>query len=129
MNNRKIYLAGGFNSGWQQIARDLLPGYHLLDPSQHDLADPLAYTAWDLRAVQECDILLANMEESNPAGYALSLEIGYAKALGKQILFVDQVNDPKRSRYFEMIRQVADRVFPSLQQAADFLNKGVGICV
>jgi len=71
--------------------------------------------------VRRSDIVLANMEASNPGGYSLALEVGFAKALGKRIFMVDQIEDPAMSRYFEMVRQCSERVFPTLAEALDYL--------
>lgn len=120
---KKIYLAGGFRSGWQSIVRSKLEGFELLDPGAHDIEEPEAYTRWDLDAVQEADIVLANMEASNPGGYSLALEVGFARALGKTIYFVDQIEDPSTSRYFEMVRQCSDRIFKSLEKAIEYISK------
>jgi nucleoside 2-deoxyribosyltransferase len=121
-SRRKIYLAGGFRSGWQALVRKELPDDELLDPSLHNFQDPKTYTEWDLDAVRQSDVILANMEQSNPGGYALALEVGYAKALSKKIIFVDQVSDPTIGRYFEMVRQVSDVVFTDLHEALAYLK-------
>ena len=126
-NRKKIYLAGGFRSGWQEIVKNELPDFDLLDPSVHDLQDPKAYTEWDLSAVSQSDIVLANMEQSNPGGYSLALEVGYAKALAKKIVFVDQIQNPTIGRYFEMVRQVSDEVFTDLQEALAYIKKSSNI--
>lgn len=120
---KRIYLAGGFKSGWQNIVLNELRDFELLDPSAHNIEDPAAYTEWDLRAVRECDVILANMEESNPGGYALALEVGYAKALGKHVVFIDQLSDSSRKRHFEMIRQASDRVFTNLADALEYVSQ------
>ena len=120
---RKIYLAGGFRSNWQvQVAASLAGSFELLDPSAHNIQDPAEYTRWDLEAVRQCDIVLANMEASNPGGYSLALEVGFAKALGKRIFLVDQDEDPMAKRYFEMVSQCCERVFPTLAEALDHLS-------
>jgi len=120
---KKMYLAGGFKSNWQsQVAARFGGSFELLDPSTHNIQDPAEYTRWDLEAVRHSDIVLANMEASNPGGYALALEIGFAKALGKQIFLVDQVENPSVKRYFEMVRQCCERVFPTLDAALDHLS-------
>lgn len=119
---RKIYLAGGFSSNWQALAAARLAGsFELLDPSAHNIQDPAEYTRWDLEAVRQSDIVLANMEGSNPGGYSLALEVGFAKALGKRIFLVDRLKDPSVRRYFEMVRQCSERVFPTLAEALDHL--------
>jgi len=118
----KIYLAGGFRSKWQtQVAVRLAGSFELLDPSAHNIQDPTEYTRWDLEAIRQSDIVLANMEDTNPGGYSLALEVGFAKALGKRIFMVDQIEEPSLRRYFEMVRQCSERVFPTLGEALDHL--------
>lgn len=118
-NSRRIciYLAGGFHSNWQRVVSESLQDVEILDPRQNNLTEPRDYTSWDLDAIRQCDIVLANMEESNPAGYSLSLEVGFAKALEKKIYFVDQIEDAERSRHFDMLRCVVDRCFSTLSDA------------
>jgi nucleoside 2-deoxyribosyltransferase len=118
---KKIYLAGGFRSGWQVGVASKLSGFDLLDPSAHSIEDPAEYTRWDLEAISQSNIVLANMEASNPGGYSLALEVGFAKALGKVIILVDQIEDSTVSRYFEMVRQCSDCVFQSLDDAVAYL--------
>jgi nucleoside 2-deoxyribosyltransferase len=119
----RVYLAGGFHSGWQQVARLGLVGYECLDPSQHHLEESKVFTSWDLDAIRQSDILLANMEATNPGGYALALEIGFATALGKFIFLVDGTTDPQVKKYFEMVRQCANVVSSSLDDALFILNE------
>jgi nucleoside 2-deoxyribosyltransferase len=125
-SRKKIYLAGGFRSGWQDEVMRRLPEYEFLDPSKHSIQDPKEYTNWDLDAVRRCDIVLGNMERTNPGGYSLALEIGYATAFRKSVLLVDQIDDSKVSRYFEMVRQCANEVFDDLDSAIDYLSRIAG---
>ena len=118
-----VYLAGGFKSRWQTTVMEQLPGYLFLDPSQHNIQDAAEYTRWDLDAVRSSDIVLGYMESTNPGGYSLALEIGFAYALGKTIILVDEIKDPVVSRYFDMVRQCSGYVFISLGQAIDHLRK------
>lgn len=119
---RKVYLAGGFRSNWQAQVRARLAGmFELLDPSAHNIQDPAKYTRWDLEAVRQSDVVLANMEASNPGGYSLALEVGFAKALGKRIFMVDQIEDPSVKHYFEMVRQCSERTFATLDEALMYL--------
>lgn len=122
---KKIYLAGGFRSGWQSEARAILLDCDILDPSSHNIEDPKGYTEWDLTAISQSDVVLANMESTNPGGYALALEVGYAKALGKFIVLVDQIEDSKIKYFFEMVRQCSDVVFQKLPDALKFLNQNL----
>lgn len=119
---KRVYLAGGFRSGWQAGVSARLPEYMFLDPSSHSIQDPAKYAKWDLDAIRESDVVLANMEASNPGGYSLALEVGFAKALGKIVIFIDQINDPTVSRYFEMVRQCSDHVFKSIDEAVEHLR-------
>ena len=117
-----VYLAGGFNSGWQNDVAQQLSEFHLLDPSKHGLAHVTDYVLWDLNAIRSCDLVLANMEATNPGGYALALEIGFAKALGKKIVLVESHADPVREKYFEMVRQVVDERFTRLGDAIAYIR-------
>lgn len=117
-----IYLAGGFRSGWQLKVMAMLPGFDFLDPSAHEIQDPAAYTKWDLDAIRKSDIILAHMESSNPAGYALALEIGFAHALEKEVILVDRIEDPTISRYFEMVRQCSNKIFHAMPEAIQYLQ-------
>ncbi len=125
---KKIYLAGGMHNNWRGVVKKQLKGteYAFLDPMEHKLKNPQQYTFWDLKAIDECDIVLAYMEQSNPSGWGMNLEIGYAKALGKTILLViptDFTRDDERSRYFEMARVCASVNFRTLSNACDFLRE------
>lgn len=122
MKTKNIYLAGGFKSGWQTIVKEACPDFTYFDPSLHQIVDPAEYTECDLNGVRECDIIFAFMENSNPAGYALALEIGYAKALGKQTIFVENELDNPKKRYFDMVRHACDQNFQSLNEAVKYLQ-------
>jgi len=116
-NKLAVYLAGGFRSGWQEVVKAQATGIEMLDPSEHSLEDPAEYTNWDLAAIRRADIVLAYMERDNPGGYSLALEVGYAHALGKRVFFVEEHPSEQRARYFEMVRQVSDKLFTSLEEA------------
>lgn len=64
------------------------------------------------------------MSKTNPSGYGLALEIGYAKALNKMVILVDDrsANDKSFNRYFEICHQTADLVFSSLEESLKFLH-------
>ena len=120
-----VYLAGGLASDWQDIVREACPSLIYLDPRCHGLVDEDQYTLWDLEAIRHCDILFAFFEESNPRGYNLSLEIGFAKALGKRIIYVDEkfAANPQTQHYTSMNRACADVNFTSLDKALEFLKQ------
>lgn len=120
-----IYLAGGFHSGWQDKVKLLAPRFNYFDPRGHGLQNNAEYTIWDLEAVRRCNWVFAYLEPTNPGGFALALEIGYAKALGKRVIFVDEKSsiDPQAGRYLAMIKAASDTVFDKLDDGIDFLKK------
>ena len=120
-----IYLAGGFQSGWQEKVKLAVPQFSYLDPRAHGLGNKAEYTVWDLEAVRRCNWVFAYLESTNPGGFALALEVGYAKALGKRVIFVDEksTNDPQTGRYLTMISAASDVVFSKLEDGIEFLQK------
>lgn len=125
----KIYLSGGMNnSNWQQAVIEQLgatdKGYVFYNPREHNLSHSREYTIWDLFYVKNCDIVFAYMQKDNPSGYGLTLEIGYATALGKPIILVDERSDidEKFKRYFEIVRESSSIVFNNLPDGIKFLK-------
>jgi nucleoside 2-deoxyribosyltransferase len=114
----KIYLAGGMTGGMPYSWQDhvVLAAHTVLDPRSWQCDDPQVYTRRDLEAIDEADVLLAFMCSANPSGYGLSVELGYAFAKGKRILFVDNIKEDWRSKYFGMHREMSE-VFPSVTAA------------
>jgi nucleoside 2-deoxyribosyltransferase len=112
-----IYLAGGMRDGWQELFSELLKEHELLDPRSWSDPDPAVYTARDLEAIRRCDVVLAYMSSSNPSGFGMSVEIGFAYGLGKKIVFVDHIKNDWRSQYLGMHRQMADVVCDSVFDA------------
>lgn len=117
----KVYLAGGMKDGWQDRVIPLLPKWTIFDPRLHGLEHPADYTRWDLEHVREADVILAYMDPANPSGFGMSVELGYASALGKRIIFVDGLGVDHRSRSFAMHRQLAEVVL-TFEEAAALLN-------
>ena len=127
--NMKVYLAGGFKSGWQDKVTGKFPSMQFFDPSKHNLETSREYTLWDLEAIHSSDCVFAYLEKDNPGGYALALEVGYAKALGKLIIFVDEKSgvDKKIARYLTMIAESSDACFNNLQDGIDYLHQIVDL--
>jgi len=120
----RIYLAGGLVSNWQDTVIQAVPAARFLDPRTHGLRSPAAFTSWDLAAIRRCDILFAYLEANNPGGYALSLEMGFAKALGKHIVLVDEKSaaDPGVARVLTMVHATADVEFEDFGAAVHYLR-------
>lgn len=119
-----IYLAGGMKSDWQDrvIAACPPPMFYFRDPRTHGLTDEKDYTKWDLAAIMDCHVVLAYMDSANPSGFGLSLEVGYAKALGRTIFYVCE-DTTERQKYFGMVRACADQVLGSLDDAIKALHE------
>lgn len=105
---------------WQDAVIAALPQHEFLDPRTHGLRDEKEYTRWDLHAVDCCDLVFAYMTDDNPSGYGLNLEIGYAFAKGKPVVFV-QDDLESRDKYFGMAR-VCSRAFCSLEMALRYVE-------
>jgi len=113
-----IYLAGGMKDGWRDQAIALLNGHEVLDPRSWSNPSPAIYTERDLSAIRRSDCILVHMASTNPSGFGLSVELGYAYALGKRIIFCDEIRNDWRSPYFGMHREMATEVVHSLEDAA-----------
>jgi nucleoside 2-deoxyribosyltransferase len=114
----KIYLAGGFRTGWQDEVIEGLPSHEFLDPREHKMHDPRAYTERDKEMIDECDLVFAYMESSNPGWPNMAFEIGYAHAKGKRIILINE-----KSRRFAEMPHVVSEEMPSLEEAIVSLSK------
>lgn len=118
----KVYLSGGFRSGWQDLVKDAVHGCTMLDPRWVDelgVKSSRAYTTWDLRAIDGCDVVFAYLEEGNPPCIGLVLEIGYAKAKGKLTILVDE---KPLDQEFDILRATADVIVPTLDEGKAYLQ-------
>lgn len=101
----RVYLAGGMRSGWQdKLVSRLGSQAVMFDPRAHGLMESRQYVKRDLAYVRKADIVFAYFEKTNPSGFGLAVELGYARALNKTIILVDEV----RSRYTQFCDEVAD---------------------
>lgn len=123
MNKIKVYLAGGMKGDWQdQLIGIIGERAAFIDPRTHGYTSEDEYTDWDLKGVRDCDVLFAYMEKSNPSGYGMMLEIGYAKAMGKVIIFANQGMADDRKGYFGMARACADAQFTTFGHGLSYLE-------
>lgn len=121
---KRVYLAGGMHTDWQEQVKSEVTGYIYLNPMDNQCKERDEFTFWDLSAVRECDIIFAYKELTNPTGHGTALEIGFAKALGKQIIFVmDEGHEAPIERAFGMCMSVSDVVFSDFEKAKDYLRK------
>jgi nucleoside 2-deoxyribosyltransferase len=111
-----VYLAGGMKSNWQDRVIAACPGFAFSDPRTHGLTEEKEYTAWDLQAITDCDLVFAYMDSDNPSGFGLSLEVGFAYGIGRPIFYVCE-DGSERQKRFGMVRACASEVFDSLDAA------------
>ena len=121
----RVYLAGGTHSGWQKKVIGQCPSCKCFDPSSKPkFADSCGYTAWDLLSVRQADVVFAYMEADNPGGHGLCVEVGFAHALGKPVVFVDgTIPGTSVNRYLGMVRSIACKTFDLLDDGIEFLHK------
>lgn len=104
----KVYLCGGFKTGWQEeVTKEIMrlrPDAEIADPRNNKFHDPSYYTQWNLKQILDCNIVFAYMEHDNPGMANLAFEIGFAHALGKVVVLINQ----KGQRWAEMMHQVSD---------------------
>ncbi len=122
---KKIYLAGGFKSGWQDKVKLAVPQVSYFDPRSHGLIHRSEYAAWDLQAIESSDCVFAFLEQSNPGGYALALEVGYASAMDKFVILVDEKStaDPESAKHLDMVAETSNVTFKTLEDGIEFLAR------
>jgi len=91
----RVYLSGGMRSGWQDKVKAAVSGIEWIDPREHGLELPALYAVWDLTGVRLADVVFAYIEDDNPSGIGLALELGYAKGLGKITILVGGHDDKR----------------------------------
>ncbi|MBZ4040946.1 MULTISPECIES: nucleoside 2-deoxyribosyltransferase domain-containing protein [Flavobacterium] len=124
----KVYLAGGMNeSNWQKKVIETINSENFVfyNPREHELTNSAEYTFWDLFYVKQSDILFAYMQNDNPSGIGLTLEVGYARALDKSIILIDErsKNDEIFANRFKIVRESSTIVFDNLEEGINFLKK------
>lgn len=115
----RVYLAGGMHSTWRNKVKKCCPHLEFVDPCDHRLTQPMEYTLWDLSHLSRCHLLFGYMENNNPSGVGLSLEVGFAKARGIPIILVDE----KFDKYFAIVRSSADITMNSLDEGILLLSR------
>jgi nucleoside 2-deoxyribosyltransferase len=110
-------------SGWQDSVMNACRKHEYIDPRTHHLTSEKEYTKWDLAGIRASNLVFAYMDTTNPSGYGMCLEVGYARAIGRTVWYICE-DASERQKYFGMVRACADRVFDSLHDAIKSL-KGI----
>ncbi len=125
--NLCVFLSGRLDTNWRQQLMSEIPSINYYDPAMHKLDQPSQYTIWDMHFVKSSDLVFGYMDKSNPSGYGLAVEIGYAKGLGKTVILVDEKSDVDNefSNYFSIVRSISDMVVGSLDEGIALLKRFV----
>jgi len=115
----KIYLAGGMHTGWQDRLIERYPKITFIDPRTHGLTDPKEFTEWDIKGVEEADLVFAYLEKTNPSGLGTAFEVGYAVAIKRFVIFVNE----KQDKYAALMACSANKYFETLNEALAFFDR------
>jgi nucleoside 2-deoxyribosyltransferase len=143
---KKVYLAGGFRSGWQEKVKEacktkarnseafLMWG----DPPMFNWEDPFAkergefaeervwtakeYTKLDLFMIDQSDVVFCYLEKDNP-GLGLIAECGYAIGKGKAVILVRETpHEVHTDRYLDFLEEMCTITFDKLEDGITFLK-------
>jgi nucleoside 2-deoxyribosyltransferase len=116
---QKVYLAGGF-SDWREKVKKL-SNVEFYDPQLKPDKHWSEYGTWDVHYIKQCDICFAYLEKTNPSGYGLSAEIGYAKALNKTVILIIEPGHEK-DKHFQFLKQFADVFYETIEEGISYLS-------
>jgi nucleoside 2-deoxyribosyltransferase len=130
MSKQKVYLAGGFKSGWGEKVKSSTKKIKWIDPKEKEYKNNIRttlsvneYGKWDLHFIKQCDILFVYVERTNIGVVGLCCEAGYAKGLGKTVITVLEPNhETIKDKYLAFITQVSDIVFENLDDGINYLK-------
>ena len=114
-----VYLAGGFKSGWQNSVISMHELINPFEKEKNGVWNIEKICTWDKYAIQKSDIVFAYLEKDNPSGIGLSCEVGYARALNKIVILVNEKQEDK----FSFLCGFADIVFSNYEEGLDYLNR------
>lgn len=78
------------------------------------------YMPWDEHAIKMSEIVFAYMEQSNPSGFGLSCEVGYALGRDKTVIVVNESDNKYLNRILDGLFTVK---FQTLSEGIDYLSK------
>lgn len=137
-----VYLAGGMKSGWQDkvmeelddLAREQIVEF--FDP-RNNPPEPEKYRAADKEAWEKADIVFAYAESSNPALFAMCIELTGGFYKGAWTIFVDDLQpesmptpeksekERKRKKYLSFVETVSHKKATSLAEGVSILRDAI----
>jgi len=124
MKRYSVYLAGGMKSNWaEEVIGNFSYEFSFYNPKTHGLSNPEHYTQWDIHHLHNSEIVFVYLEKDNPSGVGLALEVGYARAMNKTIILVDEKtpNEIEVDKY-GIVRNSANVVFDTLEEGIGYLR-------
>lgn len=122
---KKVYLAGGFKSDWRDKVKSLT-GFDFVDPKEKEFGGEWGLAeigAWDISQIRWSDVVFAYMEKTNPSGFGLACEIGYAYGKEKCVILVlERGHETHKDKYLDFLRNVATITFDTLDDGIKFLE-------
>lgn len=86
----KVFLSGDTRTEWQSKIMERFPDHSFFDPRTVSEMSYEEMARIERKWIDECDILFAYLNETNPYGFGTCFEIGYAVAIKKLIIYVDE---------------------------------------
>ncbi len=128
----KIYLAGGLRSNWQKKVTSTVDAV-FYNPRPKEIGESLSldeFGTWDLHHIRKCDVVFGFMEKDNPSGIGMSVELGFARGIGKTvILCLEKDNQFTKDKYLMFMEKVSDVVYDNLEDGIKYLKYYTEKCV
>ena len=107
--------------------KERFPSIQFFDPMFEAPDNEDAYTLRDFWQIRNSDIVFAYMSAGNPSGYGLSVEIGYAAAFNKVIIFADErsPHDEPFKRWMGMCRAASTFHMNRLDEGLEVLGNTI----
>ena len=126
----KVYLAGGYKSGWQELVKIAAHNFEFYDPKEKEFKngerlhmDLQEYGSWDLHHIRKCDVVFVYLEKTNPSCIGAVIEAGYAYGIGKTVITVLEENhETIEDRYLQFIKKVSHITYKELRDGIEYLK-------
>lgn len=121
-----VYLAGGMRGDWQERVIESAghDSFNFINPKKNGSKVFEEFTFWDVLGVNQCDIVFAYLEKSNPAGHAMMVEAGIAIGKGKFVIFVNEQHDNKYTMFLAHCPNVI--FFDGFDKGVNYLARNIG---
>lgn len=115
----RVFLSGGTHGGWQDRVIEAFPDLDFFDPrtlrprSMREIAE--TERGW----LDKSDCLFFYFESDNPSGLGSAFEVGYCRAKGIPVIFVDE----KRTSHTEWLGIHCIGTYHTLEEGLQALRR------